>query len=177
MKNEKNQNPTDSYFEPSNNETYDDVLIGFFSLKGRSGRLEFFKIQSMVFLFMGINIVYFVPIASKEYITGFIITSWLMRLALIPMTVRRLHDSNLSGLYYLITLPPYVFSRVDHLFFDYITLGIGIYYLYLILRAGDPYPNDYGIPNPPKKYGNKTINLTCMLVFILIIISGILATN
>ena len=149
--------------------------IGFFSFKGRANRLEFFKIEAMTFLFLIINLVYFIPIASEEYIKGyFIITALILTFATIPIEVRRLHDSNLSGLYYFIGMIPNFLIHFRYLTISFISLGIAVYYLYLIFRAGTAEPNDYGVPNPPKKYGNKTINLICILIFVLIVISGIL---
>lgn len=165
-------------------ETYDNLVIGFFSLKGRANRLEYIKIESMIFLFLIINYVYFIPITPEKYTIGFIITSWIMTLATIPITVRRLHDSNLSGWYYLVSMvpnvlllwgtsaPPSMYSTLT-----VVSAGFGIYFLYLVLRRGDLCANNYGMPNPPKKYGSKTINLIFVLLFIFILVSGILATS
>ena len=107
-----------------------------------------------------------------------------MTLASIPITVRRLHDSNLGGEYYLISLIPifvsflgkFVLSEI-YLFLAIISAGFGIYFLYLVLRQGDPNANNYGMPNPPKKYGDKTINLISALIFFTTVIGGIIATR
>lgn len=183
MNNENKTKITDSNLEKTNtfinniynNSIEDKNLIGFFSFRGRTGRLEFFKIDIMIFLLLIINLVYFFPIASEEYISGFFIVYFIITLATVPIEVRRLHDSNLSGLYYFIGMIPNFLIYFPYSFFSFISLGFTIYYLYLIFRAGDPNPNDYGPPNTPKKYGNKTINFICILLFILIIFSGILA--
>ena len=161
----------------THNQKINQELIGFFSLQGRSGRLEYLKIESMIILFLLINSLYFVPRANEEYITGFLITAWFITFLAIPITVRRLHDSNLSGWFYLISLIPNILLRANHLIFPFIAAGFGIYFLYLVLRSGDPYPNEYGTSHPTKEYGNKAVNLICILLFIMIVISGILATN
>lgn len=197
---EKNQKDKDSDFKSSNvgkdkkdnvfidevprDETYDDIVIGMFSLKGRANRLEFFKIEIMIFAFIIINSFYLIPTATEEYAIGVFIVSWIMTLAAMPITVRRLHDSNLGGEYYLISLIPIFISFLGkfvpseiYFFLAIISAGFGIYFLYLVLRQGDPNANNYGIPNPPKKYGDKTINLISALIFFTTVIGGIIATR
>ena len=197
---EKNQKDKDINFKNSNvskdkkdnvfidevprDETYDDIVIGLFSLKGRANRLEFFKIEIMIFAFIAINSIYFIPISTEEYAIGVLIVSWIMTLASIPITVRRLHDSNLSGEYYLISLIPTFVSFLGkfvpseiYFLLAIISAGFGIYFLYLVLRQGDPNANNYGMPNPPKKYGDKTINLISALIFFTTVIGGIIATR
>lgn len=197
---EKNQKDKDSDFKNFNaskieensvftdgvsrDEIFDDIVIGLFSLKGRANRLEFFKIEIMIFAFIVINSFYFIPAATKEYAIGVLIVSWIMTLATIPITVRRLHDSNLGGEYYFISLIPvfvaflgeFILSKI-YFFLQVISVGFGIYFLYLVLRQGDPNANNYGIPNPPKKYGDKTINLISILIFIATVVGGIIATR
>jgi len=163
-------------------EINEELVIGFFSLKGRTERLEFFKVYSMIFLFGIINYVYFIPEASNDYVIGFIIVYCLITLAFFPMTVRRLHDSNLNGGYYLIELVPSALAfwgnfvpREISFLFSIISFVLGIYFLYLVFRPSDPNANIYGVPSPPKKYGNRTINAICIGLFILIVVSGILS--
>lgn len=159
---------------------HEDNVIGFFSLKGRTGRWEFAKIYLMSFLFGFVNL-FFLPLATNEYAIGFIIIYCLVLLALWPITVRRLHDSNLNGTYYLISLVPsllnymgmFVVSEVSFLL-AFIAAFMGIYFLYLIFRRGNAYSNNYGAPNTPKRYSNRTINGICVLLFIFIIVSGLL---
>jgi len=160
----------------------EELVIGFFSLKGRTERLEFFKVYLMTFLFGIINYVYFIPKASNEYTMGYIIIYCPILLAVFPMTVRRLHDSNLNGGYYLVSLIPTSLSFIGRFgpseisfLLSIVSFIAGVYFLYLAFRKGSPDANSYGVPNPPKKYGNKTINTICICLFILIVISGILS--
>lgn len=137
----------------------------------------------MIFSFIMVNSIYFIPNAKNAYVTGFLIISWLITLGTIPITVRRLHDSNLSGLYYLVTFIPNVLSSWANfapseisIILWIVSAGFGLYFLYLVFRKGDEKANNYGLPNPHKKYTNKTINLICVLILILIIVGGIIAT-
>ncbi len=171
-----------SMVDNSSTEITEEMIIGFFSLKGRTGRLEYFKVYLMTFLLGIINYVYFIPKATNEFVIGFIIAYCLITFAFFPMTVRRLHDSNLNGGYYLIELAPSVLSFIGNFvprelsfLFSIISFILGIYFLYLVFRSGSPSTNSYGIPDPPKKYGNRTINAICIGLFILIIVSGILS--
>jgi len=165
------------------NGTENQIFTDFFSLKGRCGRLDFFKVNAMIFLFGIINYVYFIPGATNTYLWGFIIFYCLILLSVFPMTVRRLHDSNLNGGYYLVSLAPSLLSFIAHFassevafLISLISFVAEIYFLYLTLRKGSAGVNNYGMPNPTKKYGSKTINAILLGLFVLIIISGILST-
>ena len=164
------------------NKIDNEIFLGFFTLKGRTERLEFFKVYSMVFLLGIINYVYFLPGARNAYVWGYIIVYCLILLSIFPMTVRRLHDSNLNGGYYLVSLAPSLLSFIAHFtssevsfLLSLISFAAGIYFLYLTLRKGSAGVNNYGMPNPAKKYGRKKINAILLGLFFLIIVSGILS--
>nr|WP_315024886.1 DUF805 domain-containing protein [uncultured Aminipila sp.] len=160
----------------------DDIDISLFSFKGRAGRMEFIKVYSLITLLGLINGFFILPTATDHYAIAFFITYCLISAAFWPMTVRRLHDSNLNGRYYLINLmPPLlnyigVFATSEVFFFlAVVSAVLGVLFLYLILRSGDSFRNNYGDPNPSKKYSNKSINIICAFLFLLILISVILA--
>lgn len=162
------------------NEKYNNIEIGLFSFKGRTGRLEFLKIYFTLVLFEFAYFFYIVPTAKKEYMITVFIIYCLISLAFLPMTVRRLHDSNLNGMYYLISLIPSLCNFINteaSSFITFISALFGVYSLYLMFRKGNSNTNNYGVPNPPKKYRDQTINIICVILFILIIVSIILSNS
>lgn len=155
--------------------------IGFFSLNGRSNRMEYFKIYILIVLFGIINYFYFIPTAKDQYVSFYIITYCILYVLFLPITVRRLHDSNLSGICVFIEIVPSILSYINKIilvesnyFLSVIAFIIDIYYLYLTFRKGNDFKNKYGFSDSPKSYNNKTINKICILFILLIIISGIL---
>ena len=157
--------------------------IGFFSFEGRANRLEYFKVNIMLWLLIIFNVTYLFPSTIVEYAIGFAIVSCLILLAFAPITVRRLHDSNLNGGYYFLSLiSPFVTLFLGNvsfgmsIFLDLVIGSIGLWYCYLLFRQGTTGANDHGMPNQPKKYGDRTIVGIWIGLFIMIIFSGILQT-
>ena len=182
--NEENNICTDEPSLNPRNDSYDNISIGLFSFKGRMSRLEFSKIYLSLILFGLVIIFYILPTAINinKYVIGIVIIYWLASIAILPMEVRRVHDSNLKGSYALIGFIPPVISFCERIIpyqmsslLAFVSATIGIFYFYLLFRQGNKHANNYGIPNPSKKYGNELINSICLFIFILIIISMILA--
>jgi uncharacterized membrane protein YhaH (DUF805 family) len=107
------------------------VLERFAKFDGRAGRAEYWW-------FVLANLIAYVVLAILMQIaTIFVILLIGFWLAIIvpsiAVAVRRLHDTNKSGWFLLISLIPFV--------------G-GIILLVFLATAGDPGPNNYGAPDP-----------------------------
>lgn len=159
----------------------DERPIGFFSLRGRTNRRDFVKVMLAVLFFSIINQFVLMPGASTAYLAAALVMAILFRLATWPITIRRLHDTNHHGGYFLVEIiPPIGLSFFTDrlplplaLLVVIIAFGFVFYYLILILGTGDSSDNNYGPPNPPQKYGNKTINVFCISIVLLTVLAGI----
>ena len=180
IKENEDSNPINS------NENVNNLAIGFFSFEGRSSRSETLKLL-IPLLLCAVEIVYFVLLKAAAYMTiyfvGILIIYLLASLALIPIQVRRLHDSDLSENYILLIFAPIILNLSKNLipvnlFFilEIICFFMGLVYYYFMFRAGNPEHNQYGVPNAPTKYSHKTINILSITLVMLMIIIIILPT-
>ncbi len=107
------------------------VLQRYAKFDGRAGRAEYWW-------FVLANIIIYIALLILMRISGiFIILAigfWLaIIIPSIAVAIRRLHDTNKSGWFLLISLVPFV--------------G-GIILLVFLATAGTPGPNNYGAPDP-----------------------------
>ena len=151
--------------------------LSWFSFEGRLGRLRYFVwwlIPAMVFFFIATFVVV-LPIISTLLNDGsfdnvgmgrvLVLVGLSLPLAIfgISLAIRRLHDLNLSGWWYLglvaIAFIPYLGTIVNFL----AALG-------LLFWPGNEGENDYGLPPPP----NPSSLFTAMIVGIVawIVLSG-----
>jgi uncharacterized membrane protein YhaH (DUF805 family) len=114
------------------------VRDNYANFEGRARRKEYWMFMLAQFvLFLALSIVGGIFYAISSTLGGLIfgIISLLSLALIIPglaVTVRRLHDTNKSGWFILVSLIPFV--------------G-GLYLLYLEILEGDKGPNQYG-PDP-----------------------------
>tara|TARA_B100000963_G_C22596429_1_gene658061 strand:- start:36 stop:461 length:426 start_codon:yes stop_codon:yes gene_type:complete len=129
-------------------------LNKFADFKGRASRSEYWYFH--LFILLTYIIVIFLSFlhVSLGVVGGILIL--VMIIPIIAVTARRLHDINKSGWMQLIALPTSIlaeFSKssmgVSYLF-SFVTLGLGIYLLFLYVTPGDKRDNKYG-KNPLKK--------------------------
>jgi hypothetical protein len=135
----------------------------YLKFQGRTSRKELwlFLICSMLLMFILEGIFFILSIlASSGYILKDI--SFLLKLSinslffifftipLIAVFVRRLHDLNFSGWWYLFFMTPIslgfstVGKNVDKLF--YVSIALLILFIFLMCKKGTPGPNKYGEP-------------------------------
>lgn len=130
-----------------------------FNFSGRAPRAEFWW-----FFFYIIAIIFVIGILSvttNVVAFGLLTDIWLIVVALptISVSIRRLHDINLSGWHYLWTLFPAVFGSILYLFNDFlpetvfIILAMGCDFIIILLffmwftTKGDQDENRFG-PDP-----------------------------
>ena len=150
----------------------DQKLISFFSFHGRASRLEFFKIYSSTYLFELLNLVYFFDGSSINYIIMVVAISYILLLASLPMTIRRLHDSNLDWKFVFVGFLPNIlkFLPTTSIILAIVSILLWFVNLYFLFRKGDTQSNKYGEPYCKNKYTAKTINIICIGILILTIV-------
>ena len=107
----------------------------YFVFKGRASKSEFWWFQ-LIWV-----VSYVVMIISNNEAIAFICLGIIIFIAipLISVGVRRLHDTNKSGFYYLLSLIPFIGSFI---------------LLFMMIRDGTKGKNQYG-PDPLKKVVKK----------------------
>src|SRR5690606_33876518 len=112
------------------------VRDNYANFEGRARRKEYwmFYLFNMIFL-LGLLLIAIMIIAATEFFWAMALPILYVLATLVPtlaVSVRRLHDTNKSGWYYLVSFIPYI--------------G-GIWFFVLSVIDGDRGPNQYG-PDP-----------------------------
>ena len=151
----------------------------FFSIKGRISRIDYLKIYLSIFFFEVINVLYCFPKENIRYMITILVVSYLLLVLTIPITIRRLHDTNRSGKYIIldflslgVRLAP-LFGYVNIMLF-FIGTVTEIAFLILIFKKGTLENNKYGAPEPIHNNIFDGINVFTYIILLLTLISFIL---
>ena len=128
-------------------------ILSFFSLKGRSDRKSFTIAWVLLYIMLCVSL--FFNQTSKEYTYEFFLGYLVLLSLLFPISVRRLHDINLSGWYAILlmmtaSLNVVTFSPLfvrDQFFATAVQFGTWIalaMIAYLAIKKGTHGPNRFG---------------------------------
>ncbi|MDR1888720.1 MAG: DUF805 domain-containing protein [Zoogloeaceae bacterium] len=129
--------------------------LDFISLNGRLGRLRYlaWPVTIVPLLVLAVVVGTFLSTKFPPLATlGAIVVGIILFAFYFTLTLRRLHDINLSGFWMLLMFVPFV-----SFFFQ----------LFLLLKAGDDGENDYGPPPPPNGMGINLMAGGMLLILVL----------
>lgn len=139
------------------NDATKEKPIKLFGITGRISLFDYWKVNG-AYLFLSLIIIIYAysdVLNFNIYISLIIFAVNLISfVAMIPINIRRLHDTNRGGAYLLLGIVPIVF----------------FYLLYLLMiRVGDEMANDYGSPCQIKSYKQKHLWIVSAIMIMLAI--------
>lgn len=122
----------------------------FFNFTGRASRSEFWWFMLFIFGVNFITGIFFAILPTMLAASLSMIISLLLLPANLGVTVRRLHDRNLSGWWLIAPLGclalAILFGTGGGFFANILSLAMTVAYLIILCMPGDPTPNKYGPP-------------------------------
>jgi len=180
-KSEWRASPMERTQDPVLSDAADHCELEYFSLQGRLGRIRYFGWGFGAMVLLGI--ITALTTAQHSALFALIVACPIIitcAVFFISLTVRRLHDLNLSGwwmfLLFLPVVPAAAFVFAPSLTTRFVLLlcllAHTVFNLFLNLKSGSVYDNDYGPPPPPNTAGVTLLAIICIVLYVYGLVNG-----